>query len=178
MWALGGGFGKRGCVLCVCLWCSWGLGRCVSEVQGLPRPLDRPRERRALNIQLNTTPPDHNDRCRRHRRLGMSKISTTVPRGAGGAREQCQQLAAEGIARMLKPLATWCTMSRTHLGVAGPYSSRTAGFTSELGDWESAGDVTHLGSSVPAPKWRNRSHVTNYVRAGWKTAVLCQVCVG
>lgn len=177
MWALGGGLETKVCLVRVC-GILGDLGRCGLEVQSPLRLLDRPRERRALNIQLNTTVPDHNDRCRRHRRLGMSKISTTVPRGAGGAREQCQQLAAEGIARMLKPLATWCTMSRTHLGVAGPYSSRTAGFTSELGDWESAGDVTHLGSSVPAVEWRNRSHVTNYVHAGWRTAVLCQVCVG
>jgi len=56
-------------------------------------------------------------------------------------------------------------MLRTHLGVVGPYSSRTA-LTSELGDWESAGDVTHLGSSVPAAKLRNRSHYTNYMPAG------------
>lgn len=56
-------------------------------------------------------------------------------------------------------------MSRTHLGVAGPYSSRTA-LTSELGNWESAGDVTHLECSVPASKWRNRSHYTNYMPPG------------
>lgn len=99
-----------------------------------------------------------------------------LPRLHGGAHIQCQQLAAEGIAWMLKPLATWSTMSRTHLGVVGPYSSRT-GFTSEPGDWESAGDVTHLGSSVPAPKWRNRSHVTNYMSAG-QAVIVCQDCVG
>lgn len=64
-------------------------------------------------------------------------------------------------------------MSRTHLGVVGPYSSRT-GLHFGTWDWESAGDVTHLRSSVPAPKWRNRSHVTNYM-PGWGTALLSKL---